>query len=499
MTSSWISKAVIYQINLRSLCFREPRNAIEALLEEENIPSSPFDYLTGHLETLKTLGVTTLHIMPPYLMGKLNRKGIGSPYAAADYQAVDPEYGTIEQFKKMIRKAHELGFTVILGMVPNHTSRDNVWIYSNPEFYVKNEQGEITFDLDWSDTAKLDYTHPGLRKAMYDVYDFWLSILDGETEGVDGFRIDMAHFINDRTFWNDTLPALKKKYNREILFLAECYGIDNSMDLFKRGFNGSYDDAYYKLLEHYYGVDPEGNSVLFRPDHHPENTTHSPLYEDFKQQGFARVAGKLLTDYEDMLPTIEHPVYMIRYTDNHDEGRGIYRFGPQAVKAMNQLLFFSSHCVPFLFTGQEFGAANRPSIHNRFSLCDKGPAITDGETIWFKDGIEFEGNSFIRETAARKELLHFYKELIQLRKAYPALQTGSFTLLDIQQSEHSSERNLMAFERKLDGTTLRCAINLGSRAIKLQPKDLFAGERIYGQTTAEDTLPPFSAIITRNP
>ena len=500
MKTTWISNAFIYQINLRSLCVREPRNAIEAL-QETGVDSTALDYLCDNLEVLKSLGVNVLHLMPPFEMGFLHRKGIGSPYAARNYMSVDPEYGTIDQLKAMIQRAHQLDLKVIIGMVPNHTSRDNVWIESNPEYYVHNENGEIIYDLDWSDTAKLDYTNPGLRQAMRDVYDFWLSLTapDGAPCGVDGFRIDMAHFINDRSFWDETIPHLRRKHaDRELLFLAECYGIDNSMDLFQRGFNASYDDAYYKILEQYYGVDTEGRSIAFSPELHPENTTHSPFFELFRQEGLSAAVQRLLTDYEDLLPTIPHPVFMARYTDNHDEGRGIYRFGLAAVKVMTQLLYATNHCIPFMLTGQEFGAANRPSIHNRFGLCDKGCQIVDGTTIYRREGIEFEGNCFVRTYTARQELVQFYRDLITWRKTHPALQTGTFQWLEADEEGPAPSHTLIAFERSNEEETVRCIVNLGHTPKRFRNTRLLSGQPLTGPLPADGVIPPFTFIASAN-
>ena len=121
----WISSAVIYQVNLRGLAMREPRNAIEAA-KEKPLADSPLVYTTKNLPTIKKLGANVLYFMPPYPIGNAFRKGIGSPYSIRDFRAIEPEYGTIEEMKDLIRKAHKLGFKVIFDITPNHTSRDNV-------------------------------------------------------------------------------------------------------------------------------------------------------------------------------------------------------------------------------------------------------------------------------------------------------------------------------------------------------------------------------------
>ncbi len=497
----WISRAVNYQINLRGIAAREPRNPFEAGLEQPP-PSSPLAYLTKHLAALQSLGVTVLHLMPPFAIGREGRKGIGSPYAVRDFLAIDPEFGTETELAAFVRSAHTLGFKVIVGMMPNHTSRDHVWIRSHPEYYVKNDQGEIAYDLDWSDTAKLDYTQPGLRQAMLAVYDHWLGFLgkdaDGQPDGVDGFRLDMAHFINDRTFWDDTLPVLKARHpKRELLFMAECYGMDNNKDLFRRGMTAAYDDDFYKILLYLYGRDEQGESIIL-PDHEdaPRNNDFRSKYEVFKEGGIAAAVEKCLMDYETDFDTSPDTPRLARYTDNHDEGRGVYRFGDGAVRAMMQLAFLSPHGIPFMLCGQEFGAANRPPIHERIQPCDKGYRMRQGDRIIKREGVEFEGNLFARGHEARQAWYAFYKHLIALRLNNPALTDGDFTLIDVGEVCDTKDRCVVAFARTHEGTTLHCAVNLGPEPRECTRAEAFAGDALYGRLAGK-TLAGFAAIVTR--
>lgn len=493
----WIAQAVNYQVNLRAIAAREPRNPIEAA-DESPLPSSTLAYLTENLSVLAELGVTILHLMPPFPIGEKERKGIGSPYAVRDYLSINEEYGTIDELRALVTRAHEMEMKVILGMVPNHTSRDNVWTESNPEYYVRNDQGDILYDLDWSDTAKLDYTSPGLCTAMLEVYDHWLSFL-GE-DGVDGFRIDMAHFINDRTFWNRALPELKARHpKRELLFLAECYGLDNNMDLFERGMTAAYDDDFYKLLLYLYGLDEKGQTIIL-PDHEdaPRNNDFRAKYEAYTQGGIAAAVELCLMDYEQRLATAPDAPRLARYTDNHDEGRGLYRFGAGAVRAMNHVAFLAPHSLPFLLSGQEYGATNRPPIHERIMPCDKGYRMQRGSSVIKKEGVEFEGNLFARSAQERKAWYTFYKELIALRRTQAALTLGDFALLDAGEACAPHERAVIAFARSHEGVSLHCAINLGPEPRRLNQAQLFTGEPLYGAMT-EDTLAPFEAIVVRRP
>ncbi len=224
----WIPDSVIYQVNLRAFAAREPRNPVEAAAEMRNAEGgvrneTPLQFLAENLEYIKALGANVVYLMPPFPMGVEGRKGVGSNYSIRDFRAIEPEYGTMEDFVGLVGRVHELGLKLIVDLTPNHTSRDNVWT-SIEGIHCRNEDGSLYYDYDWSDTAKLDYTNPRTRHEMHAVLSFWLDVCDGD--GVDGFRFDMAHMINDLSFWDDALPELRARYSgRDLLFLAESYGV----------------------------------------------------------------------------------------------------------------------------------------------------------------------------------------------------------------------------------------------------------------------------------
>lgn len=490
----WISSSVIYQINLRAIASREPRNPFEAAREKSEV-LSPLAYVTKNLAHIKRLGANVLYFLPPYPIGNAFRKGLGSPYSIRDFRAIDPEYGTFEEMQVLVRRAHEMKFKVIFDITPNHTSRDNVWISSDPEFYVKRDNGEVFYDCDWSDTAKLDYRQPALRAAMIDIYDFWLGFL-GNGDGIDGFRLDMAHFINDKSFWNDAMPELKKRHaSRELLFLAECYGRENNLDLFTRGINAAYDDDFYKVAQYFYGVDENENSLVIPDPGVARNDGFRDRYNAFLEGGLAGAFECALTNYEKVLPASDGP-WLARYTDNHDEGRGLYLWGAGAVRAINTLAFLSGHCLPFIFTGQEFGAVNRPSIHGRFYPIGKMRRVREGDRNYEQASVETETNTFARTAADRAAWFAFYRELIQLRLKQPALQRGSFELIETGEDAPRNQRTVVAFERKLGRWILRCAVNMGDQSRKFSRADQFSGTPVHG-SLAIGELPAFGSVVVR--
>ncbi|NQU39561.1 MAG: DUF3459 domain-containing protein [Lentisphaerae bacterium] len=489
----WIADAVIYQVNLRSFAAREPRNPIEASLEAD-IVTSPLAFLTEHLGYIRELGATVVYLMPPFAMGLEGRKGIGSPYSIRDFCAIDPEHGSMEVFVAMVKQAHALGLRVILDLTPNHTSRDNVWV-GIEGVHCRNADGTLYHDFDWSDTAKLDYTNPRTRHEMGNVLSFWLDICEGD--GVDGFRFDMAHMLNDLSFWDETLPALRTRHSdRDLLFLAECYGVERNRDLFARGMNAAYDDDFYKVCQYGYARDDHGNSQVCLSKDAFGNADFSDKAEAFVAGGIAAAFSRALLAYEDGPSGATGP-WLARYTDNHDEGRGCFRFGDGAVRAVSQLIFLSGHCLPFLLCGQEYGALNRPSIHDRLKGCDKGYRVCgEGcEQSGSVDGVEFEGNLFARSSASRAEWQTFFRDLIRLRHEQPSLRRGTMKLLDVGEEAAPNQRTVVAFERTLGDVTLCCAVNMGAYARTLTNLAPFAGEVLHGQLD-DGRLGPFAAFVT---
>ena len=168
----WGYNAVIYEVNIR-----------------QYTPEGTFAAFEPHLSRLKDMGVTVLWFMPVCPIGKINRKGsLGSYYSISDYKAVNPEFGTMEEFKRLVAKAHEMGFKVLMDMVTNHTAWDHVWLKEgHREWYEQDERGNVVTPYDWTDTAKLDYKNAEMRRAMIDALEFWIREV-----GIDGYRQDMA-------------------------------------------------------------------------------------------------------------------------------------------------------------------------------------------------------------------------------------------------------------------------------------------------------------------
>lgn len=203
-TDNWPAKAAgytIYEVNVR-----------------QYTPEGTFSAFAKQLPRLKDLGVDMLWFMPIHPIGEKNRKEpLGSYYSVKDYKGVNPEFGTAEDFKKLVDQAHEMGMGVIMDWVPNHSAYDNVWTTEHPEFYVRDKDGNIMHEADWTDIALLDHTKPGTRAAMIDAMKYWVTEFD-----VDGFRCDHAGHEIPLYFWEEVRAELGK--TKDLLWLAEWDG-----------------------------------------------------------------------------------------------------------------------------------------------------------------------------------------------------------------------------------------------------------------------------------
>lgn len=264
----WAKNAVIYEVNVRQFT-----------------PEGTFNALAGHLPRLKELGVDILWLMPVNPIGEKNRKGsLGSYYSVKDYRQINPEYGTMDDFKNLVNKVHALGMKVIIDWVPNHSSWDNPLTKSNPEYYMHDSTGHFVSPFDWTDVIRFDYTNPGLRHYMTGTMKWWLT----ET-GIDGFRCDVAHMV-PVDYWNELRASLDSI--RLVFMLAEA----DQPFLHEKAFDMTYDWKLHHIMnqiaqgkecaldvqKHFAWVDsvyPGGSYLMQFTSNHDENSWNGSEFE----------------------------------------------------------------------------------------------------------------------------------------------------------------------------------------------------------------------------
>lgn len=195
----WTQGSTIYEVNLRQYS-----------------ESGSFKDFATHIPRLKAMGVDILWFMPIHPIGMKERKGsLGSYYSVQDYKGVNPEHGTMDDFKALVKTIHDAGMHIILDWVANHTAADHPWVKTHPEYYTKDSAGRIVPPVaDWSDVLDLDYTNKEMRAEMISSMQFWLT----ET-GIDGFRCDVAEMV-PIDFWLECSRALRLT-RPDVFLLAE--------------------------------------------------------------------------------------------------------------------------------------------------------------------------------------------------------------------------------------------------------------------------------------
>lgn len=334
-TPTWAFDKTIYEVNLRQFS------------QEGN-----FDAFRKHLPRLKELGVGILWFMPIHPIGELNRKGtLGSYYSVKDYLAVNPEFGTIDEFKSLVKEIHSLGMYVIIDWVANHTSWDHQWTKTHPEFYNKDKDGNFIPPVnDWSDVIDLNYDNKQLWNEMIDALKFWITECD-----IDGYRCDVAGMV-PIDFWIEARKQLDKI--KPVFMLAEW----DTPEMHK-AFDMTYDWNMHKIMNSVANGKMNANDIVNHIQKDKEN------YPDY--------------------------AFRMQFTDNHDENswNGTVRERLGDAAECFAVLTYLIPDMPLIYSGQEAG------LNKRLSFFEKDP-------IEWKEDNFFQIYKSLNELKKNNELLH---------------------------------------------------------------------------------------------
>ena len=381
-----IKDGVIYEANIRQYS-----------------ESGKFEDFTKDIYKLKDLGVKIIWLMPIHPISKTNRKGtLGSYYSISDYKAVNPEFGNKDDLDKLIKEAHKHDMLVILDWVANHTGWDHKWIKNKPDYYTKNENGEITDPINpttgeswgWTDVADLNFDNMEMQNEMIKAMEYWVKEHD-----IDGYRLDAAHSC-PVSFWKKSIERLKKIKN--VLMLAESDGYHTGgfelIELFDMSYNWS------------------GHHVLNRI-YKKENNS-----EDLKLN-----INRNLNDYSS-----KH--VLMNFTSNHDEntwaGTVFDRYGDGA-KTFAALTYFLPG-IPLIYNGQEYGLNKR---------------------------LEFFEKDFIAKK--QSDFYEFYSNLNSLKKENNILDIDSEIKFEIIETNN---KNLICYKRTKNNDSMYFVANLSEES-----------------------------------
>ncbi len=334
-------------------------------------PNGTFADIEKDLPRLHTLGVDILWFMPIHPIGIVNKKGtLGCPYSIRDYRGVNPEYGSKEDFIRLIQAAHELRLKVMADVVFNHTAHDSVLVSEHPEYFRQGEDGKpLSAESDWSDVVDLKYPNPGLSEYLIETLQGWV------TAGIDGFRCDVASLV-PLEFWVQARSKLARQ-KPGLIWLAESVHASFVGDRRTKGLTVLSDSELYTAFDITYDYDIW------------------PIWQ-------LSVQGKLpVRRYVEML-RYQDCIYpetfvKLRCVENHDQAR-ITRIAPGRSQAMAWTAFEAFNKGPFLiYGGQESGTKHTPSLFDidkvdwgdfayqpflaRLAKLKKDPAQVKGEFV----------------------------------------------------------------------------------------------------------------------
>lgn len=321
--ADWIHNTNVYEVNLR-----------------QYTAAGSFNAFAKELPRLKEMGVHTLWFMPITPIAQKKMKGsMGSYYACSDYTSINPEFGTLDDFKNLVKEAHSMGFKVIIDWVANHTGWDHVWTKTHPDYYEKDSAtNDFKIASGMDDIIELDFKNPALRKAMIDAMKFWITECD-----IDGYRCDLAFWV-ELDFWLEARAELEK--TKTLFWLAESDPVEHA-DYFK-----AFDACYTWSWMH--------------------------KTEDFYKKHLALGSlDSVLKQYNTVCGTQDIPLW---FTTNHDEnswnGTEYEKYGDMA-KAL-AVFSFTWNGMPMIYSGQEL-----PNM-KRLKFFDK-------------DTIEWNGNNLLHD------------------------------------------------------------------------------------------------------
>ena len=353
-TKKSINNLIIYELNIQTLT-----------------EGHDFRGVIDDLDRIKALGVDVVWLMPIHPRGEKNKLGkYGSPYSVRDFRAINPMYGTEEDFDALVAAVHAKGMKLMLDIVYNHTSQDSWLVENHPEWFYHDENGAPRYRF-WNDVYDLDYSNEGLCDYMVETALYWAK------RGVDGYRCDVAPMVPIE-FWCRVRREMDK-LNPDFIWLAETHHYPFLTKMRDQGWNLHSDAEMYAAFDITYDYD-----VHYWYDDYLKGKGTLAAYID----GLNRQKAMYPQNYIKM-----------RFLENHDQAR----------------------VCSLIHTDEQL------SMWTAFSYFLKGPVLIHA-------GQEFkvEGRSFMREGGAlpRAEVPWLLSEFAALReiKKLPICTEGNFFL-----------------------------------------------------------------------
>ena len=374
MQKSWYKEMAVYQVWPRSFC------------DGNGDGIGDLKGVLGKLDYIKSLGVDAIWFSPLY---KSPQKDYG--YDIADYRSIQPEYGTMEDFKAVLDGAHERGLRVIMDLVVNHTSdqhewflkgiedptskyhsyyhwykgkgkrRPNNWMstFAGPAWEYNEKNDEYYLHLFAVEQPDLNMDNPEVRREVKDIMKFWLDM------GVDGFREDVITFISKKEglpsspYWFPVATGIENymhgphldeyllEFKNDVLSKYDCMTVGEAPMMTTK-----------KALKHITEGPNQHLNMMFHFEHMAADCL---FYSWFKTKFSLKRLKKVFTRWQNDL---YGKAWNALYIENHDQPRVINRYGSLKYRVesakMLAVTYICQSGTPFIYQGQEIGMVNYP-------------------------------------------------------------------------------------------------------------------------------------------
>lgn len=450
--TNWWGDAVFYEIFVRSF-YDSDGNGVG----DFNGITAKLDYLNdGNPKTTTDLGVTGIWLMPIFPSPSYHG------YDVTDYYGVNPQYGTMSDFKHLIKEAHKRGIHVVIDLVLNHTSDQHPWFkeakrdVNSPyrDWYIWSEANP-GYKGPWNQSVwhpslsgyyygifeafmpDLNYTNSEVTAEMQKIYSFWLNDV-----GVDGFRLDAAkHLIEENTIqqntqathdWYQKMYPAYKTIKPGAMTIGELFG--DSISVASR-----------------YVVKKEFDLVF--------NFQLSSTIIKAAQTGRGRNVSRVIETSNAFLLEYQYAPFLT----NHDQNRVMSQLQNDVNKAkIAAAMMLTTPGTPFIYYGEEIGmTGNKPDENIRRPMqwtADDNAGFTIGKP-WRAPDANFEEINVANQINDSDSLLSLYRNLVQLRRAHSSLRTGEYIVLDC------NNPGVYAILRKDENETTLVLINLDETPI----------------------------------
>jgi len=435
------------------------------------------DYINdGNKKTQEDLGATAIWLMP------IQPSPTYHKYNVSDHRTIDPEYGTMENFQRLLDEAHKRGIKIIMDLAVNHTSMDHPWFkeaqnkdskYRNYYLWAdentdvtktgpwgqrvwhKDAHGDYYFGMFGSNLPDLNFDNPEVVEEMNKIGQYWVG------KGVDGFRLDAAkHIYQDAENMDDHVKNVKwwvefqkaiQEVNPAAYMVGEVWDDPEIIAPYYKGMDSMFNfDLSEKIIE----------SVM-TGENHDIAVTQAEMAELYK-----KTSGK---------DTIDGV-----FLRNHDDTRVMTAFDGDSAKAkMASSILMTLPGNPFIYYGEEIGmrgAKPDPNIREPFQW---GKQPTSEETSWMtlRDNANVPGGSVEEQTSNKYSLLSHYRKMISVRKSSKALMKGQMTPI------HSNNKHILAFARTYKNERVVVIHNLSNSKEKVNLATNLKGAKVLFTTS----------------